>query len=65
VQHTGEIDMENPLEMLWVFGTPTQSLDGFTQARISVDAADAGVHAAEGVSVQVFGDADAVKVHAP
>jgi alpha-D-xyloside xylohydrolase len=28
VQHTGEINVERPLEQLWVFGTPTQPLDG-------------------------------------
>jgi alpha-D-xyloside xylohydrolase len=37
VQHTGEIDAANPLEQLWVFGAPTNSLDGFTQARIEAD----------------------------
>jgi alpha-D-xyloside xylohydrolase len=68
VQHTGEIDVDNPLEMLWVFGAPTQPLAGHAQARIIIDAADAadvGVHAAKGVAVQVFGDPANVRVHAP
>ncbi|MEO6749519.1 MAG: TIM-barrel domain-containing protein [Casimicrobiaceae bacterium] len=63
VQHTGEIDAATPLEMLWVFGAPARALDGFAQARVSIDAVDAGVHAAAGVAVQVFGDAAAVNVH--
>lgn len=37
VQHTGEIDATNPLDQLWLFGAPTNSLDGFTQARIEAD----------------------------
>ena len=37
VQHTGEIDATNPLEQLWMFGAPANSLDGFTQARIEAD----------------------------
>ena len=65
VQHTGEIDAANPLEMLWVFGPPAQPLQGFEQARVSVDPIDAGVHAAKSVGVQVFGDAAGVRVHAP
>jgi alpha-D-xyloside xylohydrolase len=65
VQHTGEIDAANPLEMLWVFGAPAQAMEGFAQARISIEADDAGVHTADGVSVQVFGDASAVRVRAP
>ncbi len=64
VQHTGEIDTANPLEMLWVFGVPAQPLTGFAQVRIDGGAPDAGVHAAAGVSVQVFGDTQAVPVHA-
>ena len=34
VQHTGEIDGDNPLEALWVFGKPAQPLDGYRQVRI-------------------------------
>ncbi len=34
VQHTGEIDAEAPLELLWVFGPPEHALDGFAQVTI-------------------------------
>jgi alpha-D-xyloside xylohydrolase len=56
VQHTGEIDAARPLEMLWVFGQPAHSLDGFTQARIDADG-DGGfvLRATGGFDVQVFG----------
>lgn len=56
VQHTGEIDVARPLEMLWVFGQPAHSLDGFTQARIDADG-DGGfvLRATGGFDVQVFG----------
>ena len=57
VQHTGEIDAGAPLERLWVFGGPTQSLDGFAQVRIEADAEGAFVaRAAPTVTVEVFGD---------
>ena len=63
VQHTGEIDLERPLEQLWVFGTPTQALDGFSQVRIATPAGGApAVHAAPGVRVERFGDATAFSV---
>jgi alpha-D-xyloside xylohydrolase len=58
VQHTGEIDPERPIEMLWVFGPPAAPLDGFAQ--VTIDAAESGpavVRVAEGVDVQVFGEA--------
>ena len=62
VQHTGEIDAARPLEMLWVFGQPAHSLDGFTQARIDADG-EGGflLRATGGFDVQVFG-ADKVNV---
>ena len=63
VQHTGEIDDAQPLEWLWVFGAPTQPLDGYTQVRIERnEAGDLAVRAAAGVDVQVFGDPSAVPV---
>ncbi|HEV2220548.1 MAG TPA: TIM-barrel domain-containing protein [Casimicrobiaceae bacterium] len=63
VQHTGEIDVEQPLEWLWVFGTPAQSLDGYAQARIEREHAGGFVvRAAPGVDVQVFGDPAAVSI---
>ncbi len=52
VQHTGEIDIANPLELLWVFGKPTQGMTEFSQVKI----ADGVVHATSGVKVEFFGD---------
>ena len=56
VQHTGEIDAADPLDQLWVFGTPANSLDGFTQARIEADG-DGGftLRMSPGVEVVRFG----------
>jgi alpha-D-xyloside xylohydrolase len=64
VQHTGEIDAAKPLDALWVFGAPTQPLDGFAQARIApaVGQGQARVSAAPDVKVEIFGDAPAVHV---
>jgi len=56
VQHTGEIDLERPLEQLWVFGTPAQPLDGFAQAKITTEGSPV-VHAAPGLRVERLGDA--------
>jgi alpha-D-xyloside xylohydrolase len=55
VQHTGEIDSASPLEQLWVFGTPGNSLDGFTQARIEADG-DGGftLRSSPGIEVVTF-----------
>ena len=36
VQHTGEIDKSKPLDALWLFGTPSQALEGFAQAKIAL-----------------------------
>ena len=41
VQHTGEINVDNPLELLWVFGKPAQPLDGYRQAAASTSTAAA------------------------
>jgi len=56
VQHTGEIDAANPLEQVWLFGAPANSLDGFTQARIEADG-EGGftLRASPGVEVVRFG----------
>ena len=43
VQHTGEIDRDNPLNALWVFGKPAHALDGFAQASIALAADGATV----------------------
>ena len=63
VQHTGEIDPVRPLEWLWVFGVPTQRLDGYAQVRIErSESGELAVHAAPGIEVHVFGDPAAVPV---
>jgi alpha-D-xyloside xylohydrolase len=53
VQHTGEMDADNPVEILWLFGQPTMSLSGFAQFRID----ERGVHVAPGVKAEVWGGA--------
>ena len=63
VQHTGEIDAEAPLEMLWVFGKPEGSLEGFDQ--VTIDADHEGkfiVKPAHGVAIEVFGEPAAVRI---
>jgi alpha-D-xyloside xylohydrolase len=64
VQHTGEIDLERPLEQVWVFGKPAHPLDGFAQVRIAPDASGAlAIHAAPGVRIEPFGDAAGLSIH--
>ncbi len=63
VTQTREIDAAHPLDMLWVFGPPRRTLDGFAQAGVRADGGGRlRVEAAAGVNVQVFGDAAAVTV---
>ena len=62
VQHTGEIDPARPLAQLYLFGKPTQPLDGFAQARIAVGDGRVTVAAAATVKVETFGDATGVAV---
>src|SRR4030095_1103255 len=63
VQHTGEIDSAAPLETLWVFGKPEMPLDGFAQAKIEADGERSFVvKAAQGLTVEVFGDEAAVRI---
>ena len=62
VQHTGEINGDVPLDALWIFGKPAQSLDGYRQAKIEADRAGYSVRAMLNVDVQVFGDPSAVNV---
>jgi len=60
VQHTGEIDAANPLELLWLFGLPAQALDGFAQARIARGDDDVlHVNAEANVRVESWGSAAA------
>jgi alpha-D-xyloside xylohydrolase len=61
VQHTGEIDPERPLEQLWIFGAPTEPLDGFAQVKITRGTTTA-VHASADVRVERFGDATSYTV---
>jgi len=62
VQHTGEIDLARPLDALYVFGKPTQPLDGFAQASIVLDEGQATVTATPEVKVEIFGDAAGIRV---
>jgi len=62
VQHTGEIDSARPLAALYLFGKPTQALEGFAQARIALTDGTAAVAAASSLKVETFGDAAAVRV---
>jgi len=62
VQHTGEVDPDNPLNALWVFGRPAHALDGFAQASVVPGADAATVSAASGVQVEVFGDAAGIRL---
>ncbi len=62
VQHTGDIDTARPLAQLWLFGRPTQALDGFAQAAVAMDGAHARISVTEDVKVERFGDSDACEV---
>jgi alpha-D-xyloside xylohydrolase len=63
VQHTGEMSVDNPLELLWLFGRPVQPVEGYRQLRIDDNRSGAcKVYAALNVDVQIFGDASAVDV---
>src|SRR5665811_1265690 len=55
VQHTGEIDDARPLDALWLFGAPSQALEGFVQAKIALAAGGgrARVSAATDVKVEI------------
>jgi alpha-D-xyloside xylohydrolase len=65
VQHTGEMDLANPLDAVWLFGKPTRALEGFSQVRIGLGDAGATVVAGEGITVEHFGDAADVPVKPP
>jgi alpha-D-xyloside xylohydrolase len=62
VQHTGEINADYPLEMLWIFGKPAHVLEDFRQVKIEEDRGAFTVRAMLNVDAQVFGDASAVNV---
>ena len=58
VQHTGEIDPARPLDGLWVFGAPAQTLAGFVQVSIGAGAdGKMVVDAVPELAVDLFGDA--------
>jgi hypothetical protein len=57
------MSVDNPLELLWIFGRPAQSVEGYGQLQIDVDRNGAcKVRAALNVDVQVFGDPSSVDV---
>ena len=60
--HTVEIDLARPLDTLYVFGKPTQPLDGFAQAGIALDGSLPTVTADPGVKVEIFGDTAGIRV---
>ena len=62
VQHTGEIDSAQPLEMLWIFGKPTVPLEGFAQAGIAPAGEGFVIRAADDVKTELWGDAAALPV---
>jgi alpha-D-xyloside xylohydrolase len=62
VQSTGEIDAAAPLDGLYVFGRPTQALDGFGQAGIALGEGEAIVTAAPGVNVEIFGEPTGIRI---
>jgi alpha-D-xyloside xylohydrolase len=62
--HTGELDPLLPLDALWVFGRPTQTLGGFAQAAISAGPDGAmAIDAAPELDVELFGDSAGLAVN--
>jgi alpha-D-xyloside xylohydrolase len=64
VQHTGELDPTKPLSSLYLFGKPTQALEGFAQATIAVSDSGVTVSVSPSVKIEPFGDASAIAVTA-
>lgn len=62
VQSTREIDPSAPLAALYLFGKPTQALDGFAQAKIVLAEGGATVAAAAKVQIETFGDSTGIRV---
>ena len=62
VQHTGEIDPAAPLAALYLFGKPTQVLEGFEQAKIALAESGATVAVAATVDVEIFGDSAGIRI---
>jgi alpha-D-xyloside xylohydrolase len=65
VQHTGEIDPAAPLAALYLFGKPTQVLEGFEQAKIALADGGATVAVAATVDVEIFGDSAGIRIERP
>jgi len=62
VQNTGEIDPAASLSALYLFGKPTQALEGFEQAKIALANGSATVSVATTVEVEVFGDSAGISI---
>jgi alpha-D-xyloside xylohydrolase len=62
VQSTGEIDLQAPLDALYVFGKPARALDGFAQAKIASGDGEATVTVAASVAVEIFGDSTGIRL---
>ena len=62
VQHTGEIDVERPLEQVWLFGKPGRRVEGFAQFRVDAAGQAFAVHAAADLRIDRFGNAADVTV---
>ena len=62
VQHTGEMNLARPLDALYLFGLPTQSLSGFKQAIITLAEGRPTVSAAPELTIEAFGDAAGIAV---
>jgi alpha-D-xyloside xylohydrolase len=62
VQSTREIDAAAPLDGLYVFGKPAQTLDGFAQVGIAPGEGEAVVTAAPTIDVEIFGEPTGVRL---
>ena len=56
------LSLMRPLAALYLFGKPTQALDGFAQARITLSEGPAAVAAAAAVKLETFGDSVGIRV---
>ncbi|HTP98109.1 MAG TPA: TIM-barrel domain-containing protein [Casimicrobiaceae bacterium] len=64
VQYTDEIDAANPIELLWVFGTPAAAL---AHPQVRIEPAEGGhfaIRVAPGVTPELWGDAAGLAVGA-
>lgn len=56
-EHAGDIDPKRPLAGAWIFGKPTQPLEGFSQLRVHAEAGALRVAATPDLTLERFGDA--------